>query len=325
MKTKSKTISRRMPPADTSASAIIDAAVIDAMLREEEGNGSTRGTILRRTAGNNNSFCLSLLCRAKSGKDSTITEIERRFREDNVQTYTPELIGDEIIWWGIPPHILYDARRDPDNAEKLRTLHRVFPGSIFCFPETLNSITRHAVTSLVSNNAREIQMAKRWLDTVLFVHHQKGRHTISIGVRQLGLFPRLYEEIVFLKKVAVILRKEDGYFKSQKSFVEYIITLLCERLDIPPAGKIKEWLRSILSPASQNDAFRRPITAAAGIIAWCTQQKNSSDEEPSTGYQQRSIRKMISLVHSDWSEQRIRIENAAKFEADLFCKMIIGV
>lgn len=319
MKAKQKTRGRLMSPDKEHARSIVSE-----LLREEDSSDEKHGFIQQSTAKNKPIFRLSLLCRAQCGNDHAITEIERRFREEAVQTYTPESIAEEIAFWGIPRRILDDALRDPDDAEKLRTLHRVFPGAIFCFRETLDSITQHAVAALVSNDAIEIQKAKRWLDTVLYVHHKKGRHTISLGVRQLGPFPRLYEEVVFLKKVAVILRKEGRFVLNNKRLIKSIIPLLCKRLDIPSSGKAKEWLLNILSSASQKPVFNRPITAAAAIISECTQLMDSKPGSKASGYQATSIRKYISLVHSDWAKQRIRIEDAAKLEADAFCKTIDG-
>lgn len=326
MKAKTKMARRIKQAADTRAPAAAAHEVIADLLREEEElrnkPGLPLGTIMQSSPGGKTVFHLSLLCRTRFGNDRTITEIERRFLKDTISTYTPESIADEILWWGIPRPILDDALRDPDDAKKLRALHWVFPGAIFCFRKTLEALTRRAITALVSNDAIEIQKAKRWLDTVLYVHHKKGRHTISLGVRQLGLFPRLYEEVVFLKKVAVILRKEDRFVLNNKRFIESIIPLLCTRLDIPKSGKATTWILNILSTAAQKPAFNRPITAAASIISDCTQLMYSIPGSKASGYQATSIRKYISLIHSDWTAQQARIEETAKAEAEAFCKAI---
>lgn len=318
MKAKQKTRGRLMSPDKEHARAIIRE-----LLGAEDSSDEKHGFIQQSNANDKPIFQLSLLCRAQCGDDDAITEIERRFQEEAVQTYMPESIAEEIAWWGIPHHIVDAARRDPGDAEKLRILHGVFPGAIFCYPETLASITRHAVAMLVSNDAAVIKDAKRWLDTVLYVHHQKGRHTISLGVRQLGIFPRLYEETVFLKNVSRILRKQVRFASlSDKGFVESVIPLLNNKLKIPFSGKASDWLLNIISSAPPLSAFKRPVTAAAAIIASCTQQRNSMSAGSATGYQERTIRKMIPLIHSDWAKQRIRIEDAAKLEADAYCKTI---
>ena len=326
MKAKTKMARRIKPAAGARSPAAAAHEVIADLLREEDAPcdrpGLPLGNIMQSSPGGKTVFRLSLLCRTKFGNDRTITEIERRFLKDTISTYAPESIADEILWWGIPRRILDDALCNPDNAEKLRTLNRVFPGAVFCFRETLNSITQHAVAALVSNDAIEIQKAKRWLDTVLYVHHKKGRHTISLGVRQLGLFPRLYEEVVFLKKVAAILRKEGRFNLNERKFVESIIPLLCTRLDIPKSGKATTWILNILSTAAQKPAFNRPITAAASIISDCTQLMYSIPGSKASGYQATSIRKYISLIHSDWTAQQARIEETAKAEAKAFCKAI---
>lgn len=327
MKSKTK-LPRRMKPATDKRVSEADAhTYIDHLLREEDAPsnrpGVPLGTIMQTTPSGEAVFRLSLLRRAQCGNDRTTTEIERRFREEAVQTYTPESIAEEIALWGIPRRILEDARRDPDDAENLRILHAVFPGAIFGIRETLDSITRHAVATLVSNDASTMKYAKRWLSTVLFVHRQKGRHAISLGVRHLGLFPYLYEETVFLKNVARILRKQQRFASlGENKFIESVIPLLSGKLDIPSAGKAKEWLRNIISSASQKPAFKRPITAAAEIIASCTQSMHSGPSGKDTGYRERSIRKTLPLIHSDWAKQQGRIEKAAKNEAAVFCMTI---
>lgn len=326
MKAKTKRTRRTKPVADARTPAGAVHAPIAELLREEEEPrnkpGLPLGTIMQSGPGGKTVFRLSLLCRTRFGNDRTITEIERRFLKDTISTYTPESIADEILWWGIPLRILEDALRDPDDAKKLRALHWVFPGAIFCFRETLGSLTRRAVTALVSNDAIEIQKSKRWLETVLYVHHKKNQHTISLGVRQLGLFPHLYEEVVFIKKVAAILRKEGRFVLNNKRFIESFIPLLCKRLDIPSSGKAKKWLLNILSPASQGPAYKRPITDAANIISDCTQLMDSKPGSKASGYQATSIRNYISLIHSDWTAQQVRIEETAKAEAKAFCKAI---
>ena len=327
MKAKTKRTRRTKPVADARTPAGAVHAPIAELLREEEElrnkPGLPLGTIMQSGPGGKTVFRLSLLCRTRFGNDRTITEIERRFLKDTISTYTPESIADEILWWGIPRRILDDALRDPDDAKILRALHWVFPGAIFCFRETLGSLTRRAVTALVSNDAIEIQKAKRWLETVLYVHHKKNQHTISLGVRQLGLFPRLYGEIIFLKKASSILRKRDRYSSlAENRFVESTIRLFCEELDIPKSGKATTWLLNILSSASQEPAYKRPISAAAKIISECTQLMDSKPGSKASGYQATSIRKYISLIHSDWTAQRVRIEKTAKTEADAFCKTI---
>lgn len=326
MKAKAKLPRRMNLATDKHVSAVDFRAAIDEMLREEKASSNQSdvplGTIMQTTPSGKTVFRLSLLRRAERGQDRNITEIERRFREDTTSTYTPEAVVDEILWWGIPHRILGDALREPDNAEYQRTLHRVFPGAIFCFRETLDSFSRHAVTTLVSNDAVEIEKAKQWLNTVLYVHHKKNQHTIALGVRQLGLFPHLYEEVVFIKKVAAILRKEGRFVLNNKRFIESFIPLLCKRLDIPSSGKAKKWLLNILSPASQGPAYKRPITDAANIISDCTQLMDSKPGSKASGYQATSIRNYISLIHSDWTAQQVRIEETAKAEAKAFCKAI---
>ena len=324
MKAKIKRTRRTNPVADARPPAGAVHAPIAELLREEEElrnkPGLPLGTIMQSGPGGKTVFRLSLLCRSKLGKDRTITEIERRFLKDTISTYTPDSIADEILWWGIPRRILDDALRDPDDANKLRALHWVFPGAVFCFRETLGAFTRRAVTALVNNDAIEIKKAKHWLDTVLYVHHKKGRHTISLGVRQLGLFPRLYEEVVFVKKVAAILRKKGRFNLNERKFVESIIPLLCMRLDIPKSGKATTWILNILSAATQKSAFNRSITAAASIISECTQLMDSKPGSKASGYQATSIRNFISLIHSDWAEQQPKIDMTAKAEARAFCE-----
>lgn len=329
MKAKAKLPRRMNLATDKHVSAVDFRAAIDEMLREEKASSNQSdvplGTIMQTTPSGKTVFRLSLLRRAERGQDRNITEIERRFREDTTSTYTPEAVVDEILWWGIPHRILGDALREPDNAEYQRTLHRVFPGAIFCFRETLDSFSRHAVTTLVSNDAVEIEKAKQWLNTVLYVHHKKGRHTISLGVRQLGLFPRLYEEVVFLRNVAKGLRNTPRYSHlNGGEYRESIVSMICKRLDIPPSRLANNWLTRILNIEKVEARYERPIAHTAQIISDCTNQESGGSSPTNTGYGEHSIRKMVSTIHPDWRSQQIIVEVAAKNAAEKFIASIVG-
>ena len=329
MKAKIKRTRRTNPVADARPPAGAVHAPIAELLREEEElrnkPGLPLGTIMQSGPGGKTVFRLSLLCRSRFGNDRTITEIESRFLKDTISTYTPDSIADEILWWGIPRPILDDALRDPDNAEKLRILHRVFPGAIFCYRETLGSFTRHAVAALVSNDASEIKEAKRWLDAVLHVHHKKQRHTIALGVRHLGIFPRLYEDVVFLRNVAKGLRKLGRYSDlSGEKYRESIVPMICNLLDIPQSRIVNNWLTTILNIEKQEARLDRPICHAAKIIADCTNQEACSASSPSTGYGATSIRNMVKTIHPDWESRRKLIEAAAKNAADKFIESVVS-
>ena len=330
MKAKPKIARRIKPAADSRPPADDDAHdVIAEMLREDHAPHDRPslplGTILQSTRDGKTVFRLSLLCRTKLGNDLTITEIERRFREDTTSTYTPESVAEEILWWGIPNSILENALREPDNAGYLRTLHRVFPGAIFCFRKTLGSFTRHAVAALVSNDASKIKEAKRWLNTVLHVHHKQQRQTIALGVRHLGIFPRLYEEVVFLRNVAKGLRKLDLYSHlSGEKYRESIIPMICNRLNIPRSRIVNNWLTTILNIEKSEARVDRPISHAAQIIADCTNQETCNTSSPSTGYGATSIRSMVKTIHPDWKSRRKMIEADAKDMADQFIESVVA-